>query len=91
MKRYRVSRSFVKYVCGSPCCALTTCVRDFDTVEEALKCIEQFQNIFTDAYVLDSGSIGRAVDLIDKRDFDSIQCDIVTKASVFWSMTMRIH
>ena len=86
MKKYRVYRDFVKHQYGSPWSALTTCVREFDTVEEALKCVEQLQNMFPDNYILDSGSVGRAVDLIDKRVFDGIEVNIVTETNVFWSV-----
>ncbi len=84
MKKYRVSREFVKHTYGSPWSALRTCVREFDTVEEALECVEQLRNMFPDTYIMDSGNLGRAVDLIDRKEFGGIEYAIVTESNVFW-------
>lgn len=100
MKQYRVSRVSIMEHCGSPWSALTTCVREFDTVEEALECIEHFKRQFPNSYIMDSGNLGRAVDWIHRKTFDGIAFDLVTRGSVFWMilehgdglpMPIRIH
>ena len=84
MKQYRVSRVSIMEPYGSPWSALTTCVREFDTVEEALECINHFQILFPDSYIMNSGNLGRAVDWIHQKTFDGISFNIVTQGSVFW-------
>lgn len=84
MKQYRVSRVSIIEPYGSPWSTLTTCVCEFDTVEEALECIEQLRNLFSDSYVMNSGNLGRAVDWIRRKTFNGLSFDIVTQGSVFW-------
>lgn len=100
MKQYRVSRVSIMEPYGSPWSTLITCVREFDTVEEALECVEQLWNRFPDSYVMNSGNLGRAVDWIYQKTFNGMSFDIVTQGSVFWMilehgnglpMPIRIH
>lgn len=100
MKQYRVSRTSITEPYGSPLSALTTCVREFDTIEEALECVEQLRNLFPNSYVMNSGTLGRAVEWRHRTTFGGISFDIVTQGRVFWMilehgdglpMPIRIH
>ena len=84
MKQYRVFRVSVMEPCGGPWSALKTCVREFDTVDDALECINTLRTMFPKSYVMDSGNLGRSVDFIHHKTFDGIDFDIVYKGSVFW-------
>jgi len=86
MKQYRVSRVTVMEPYGSGISAFTTCVREFDTKEEALKCVYSMKDKFPEAFVADSGNLVRRIEFIRRKYFKSIDAsvDIIQRGSVFW-------
>lgn len=86
MKQYRVSRVTVIEPYGSNMSAFTTCVREFDTKEEALTCIYSMMDRFPEAFIADTGTLVRNIEFIRHKYFKSIDAsvDMVQKGSVFW-------
>lgn len=86
MKQYRVSRVTVVEPYGSSMSALTTCVREFDTKEEALDCVYSIKDKFPEAFIADSGNLVRKIEFVQHKYFKNISAtvDIVKCGSVFW-------
>ena len=86
MKQYRVSRVTVIESYGSNMSALTTCVREFDTKEEALNCVYSMKDRFPEAFIADTGTLVRNIEFIRRKYFKNIDAgvDIIQRGSVFW-------
>lgn len=86
MKQYRVSRVTVLEPYGSNISALTTCVREFDTKEEALACVYSMMDRFPEAFIADTGTLVRNVEFIRRKHFKyiDVSMDIIQRGSVFW-------
>ena len=86
MKQYRVSRVTVVEPYGSSMSALTTCVREFNTKEEALECVYSMKDKFPEAFVADTGTLVRKIEFVRRKYFKSIgtSVDMIQQGSVFW-------
>lgn len=86
MKQYRVSRVAVVEPYGSSMSSFTTCVREFNTKEEALACVYSIKDRFPEAVIADSGNLVRHIEFVRRKYFKSIgvTVDMIQKGSVFW-------
>lgn len=86
MKQYRVSRITVVEPYGTSMSTLITCVREFDTKEEAMNCIYSIKDRFPEAFIADTGTLVRKIEFVQRKFFKSIgaSVDIVKRGSVFW-------
>lgn len=86
MKQYRVSRVTVVEPYGSSTSTLTTCIREFNTKEEALSCVYSMKDRFPNAFIAESGNLVREIEYVQHKYFKNIgvTVDIVRRGSVFW-------
>ena len=100
MKQYRVFRVSIMEPCGGPYSAIKTCSREFNTLEEALNCVNTLRAVFPKSYVTDNGTLARKVEFHYKKQFSGIDFDIVYMGTIFWQilehgdglpMPIRIH
>ena len=84
MKQYRVSRVSVTEPYGSSLSTMITCVREFDSLEEALNTVKTISKRFPNSEIMPSGNIGRKVEWIKTQTIDGIESSFIQEGSVFW-------
>ena len=84
MKQYRVSRVSVMEPYRSSLSTMTTCVREFDSLEEALDVIKIIRKRFPNSEIMPSGNLGRRVEWIKTQTINGMEFSFIQDGSIFW-------